>query len=95
MIKENVNRILEEKIASFRPGSLIKGRIVRVLNDEVIIDIGFKSEGLTLREEFKGKANELKEGDEVYVVIESLDPDANGFIPLSKEKADIMLYWEK
>ncbi|HOK55751.1 MAG TPA: 30S ribosomal protein S1 [bacterium] len=95
MVKENVNKVLEEKIASFKPGSLIKGRVVDILNEEVIIDIGFKSEGVTSKEEFKGRGNELKKGEEVYVVIESLDPDSNGLIPLSKEKADIMLYWEQ
>ncbi|MFN4226821.1 MAG: S1 RNA-binding domain-containing protein [Candidatus Ratteibacteria bacterium] len=95
MAKKNVNKILEEKIESFRPGSLIKGRVVEVVKDEVIIDIGFKSEGVVLREEFKSKMNEIKKDEEVYVVIESLDPDANGLIPLSKEKADIMLHWEQ
>ncbi|MCM8784673.1 MAG: 30S ribosomal protein S1 [Candidatus Omnitrophica bacterium] len=95
MAKENVNKILEEKIESFRPGSLIKGRIVDVIKEEVIIDIGFKSEGVVLKEEFKSRMNELKKGEEVYVVIESLDPDTNGLIPLSKEKADIMLCWEQ
>jgi small subunit ribosomal protein S1 len=96
MVKEQViNKILEEKIASFKPGSLIKGRIVNILNESVIIDIGFKSEGITPKEEFKGIQNNLKKGEEVYVVIESLDPDSNGFIPLSKEKADIELNWGK
>jgi len=95
MMKENVNKVLEEKIASFKPGSLVKGRVIDVVNEEVIIDIGFKSEGVTLKEEFKSKGNEIKRGEEVYVVIESLDPDSNGLIPLSKEKADIMLNWEQ
>lgn len=89
-----VSRLLEEKIASFRPGSLVKGTIVRLSNDEVIIDIGYKSEGVTPREEFKGKKDEVKEGMEVMIVVESLDPDSNGLIPLSKEKADIIINWE-
>jgi small subunit ribosomal protein S1 len=95
MIKENVNKVLEEKIASYKPGSLVKGRVVDVVNEEVIIDIGFKSEGVTLKDEFKSRGNEIKKGEEVYVIIESLDPDSNGLIPLSKEKADIMLNWEQ
>jgi len=89
-----VSRLLEEKIASFKPGSLVKGMIVRLTNDEVIIDIGYKSEGVTPREEFKGQKDNIKEGIEVQIVVESLDPDSNGLIPLSKEKADIMLNWE-
>lgn len=90
-----INKLLEEKILSFKPGSLIKGRIMNILNEEVIIDIGFKSEGVTPREEFKANKDNLKIGDEVDVVVESLDPDPNGLIPLSKEKADIILNWEK
>ncbi|MCM8805075.1 MAG: S1 RNA-binding domain-containing protein, partial [Candidatus Omnitrophica bacterium] len=95
MVEEHVNKILEEKIATFKPGSLIKGKIINILNEGVVIDIGFKSEGITSKEEFKGIQDNLKKGDEVYVVIESLDPDPNGFIPLSKEKADIELNWGK
>jgi len=89
-----VSRLLEEKIASFKPGSLVKGTVVRLTNDEVIIDIGYKSEGVAQREEFKGQKDNVKEGMEVQIVVESLDPDSNGLIPLSKEKADIILNWE-
>lgn len=95
MVTNQLNEILEEKIASFKPGALVKGRIIDVRNEEVIIDIGFKSEGMTPKEEFKGRQNDLNVGEEVYVVINSLDPDSNGFIPLSKEKADIELNWDK
>ncbi|MGB9678200.1 MAG: 30S ribosomal protein S1, partial [Candidatus Ratteibacteria bacterium] len=93
MVKESVNKILEEKISNYKPGSIVRGKIVSILNDAVVIDIGFKSEGITPKEEFKGIQDTIKVGDEVFVVIESLDPDANGFIPLSKEKADIELNW--
>ncbi len=92
MVKESVNKILEEKISNYKPGSMVRGKIVSILNDAVVIDIGFKSEGITPKEEFKGIQDTIKV-DEVFVVIESLDPDANGFIPLSKEKADIELNW--
>ncbi|MCM8771525.1 MAG: 30S ribosomal protein S1 [Candidatus Omnitrophica bacterium] len=95
MVKEQVNKLLEEKIASFKPGSLVKGKIINIMNEEVVIDIGFKSEGITPRDEFKGKKDNLQIGEEVFVVIDSLEPDSNGFIPLSKEKADILLNWEK
>jgi small subunit ribosomal protein S1 len=94
MTKEmDVGKLLEEKISGFKPGSLIKGRIVRVLEEDVIIDIGYKSEGIVLKEEFKG--DNIYEGQEVDIIVESLDPDEHGFIPLSKEKADVILNWEK
>ena len=94
MVKEEVSKLLEEKIASFKPGSMVKGKVIKVMNEEVIIDIGYKSEGVTPREEFKRDKDNIKEGMEVDVVVESLDPDSNGLIPLSKEKADIILNWE-
>ena len=93
-MKNEVSKLLEEKISSFKPGSLVKGTVVRISNDEVIIDIGYKSEGAAPREEFKGMQDDVKEGMEVMIVVESLDPDSNGLIPLSKEKADITLNWE-
>jgi len=94
MTKElDVGKLLEEKISGFKPGSLIKGRVVRVLEEDVIIDIGYKSEGVVLKEEFKG--DNIYEGQEVDIIVESLDPDEHGFIPLSKEKADVIINWEK
>ncbi len=95
MTREEVAELLEQKLSSFKPGSLVKGRVVKVLGDEVIIDIEYKSEGSAPREEFKREQDELVEGIEVDVIVESLDPESSGLIPLSKEKADIILNWEK
>ncbi|HPP12023.1 MAG TPA: 30S ribosomal protein S1 [bacterium] len=95
MSSSEVSKLLEEKLQSFKPGSLIRGRVVRVSEGEVIIDIGYKSEGCALLEEFKRDKNTIVPGMEVDVVVESLDPDANGLIPLSKEKADVLVNWEK
>ncbi|HOL21895.1 MAG TPA: S1 RNA-binding domain-containing protein [bacterium] len=89
----DIGKLLEEKISGFKPGSLVKGRVVRIMEEEVVIDIGYKSEGVALKEEFKGE--DTCEGQEIDVVVESLDPDEHGFIPLSKEKADVILNWEK
>jgi small subunit ribosomal protein S1 len=94
MAREEVSKLLEEKISSFKPGSLIKGKVLRVANEDVIIDIEYKSEGVASIEEFKNSPVENIEGMEVSVIVESLDPDKSGLIPLSKEKADILLHWE-
>jgi len=90
----DVGKILEEKLLSFKPGSLIKGTVVRV-DKEVIVDFGYKTEGYVLREEFKSEQDKIKPGTQVDLIVESLDPDPNGLILLSKEKADIMLNWDK
>jgi len=93
--KVDVGKLLEEKLLAFKPGSLITGRVVKVGDGEVIIDIGYKSEGVTPLEEFKKDQDSVAPGMEVSVVVESLDPDSSGLIPLSKEKADTHLNWEK
>lgn len=90
----DVGKILEEKLLSFKPGSLIKGTVIRV-DKEVIVDFGYKTEGYVLREEFKSEQDSIKPGMKVDLIVESLDPDTNGLILLSKEKADITLNWEK
>lgn len=94
MTKElDVGKLLEEKILGFKPGTMIKGKVVRIMDEYVVIDIEYKSEGVALKEEFKGDS--ISEGEKVEVVVESLDPTEHGFIPLSKEKADLILNWEK
>jgi len=90
----DVGKILEEKLLSFKPGSLIKGTVIRV-DKEVIVDFGYKTEGYVLKEEFKSDQDDIKPGMEIDLIVESLDPDPNGLILLSKEKADIMLNWDK
>ncbi len=95
MSTQDVGKLLEEKIAGFKPGSLVKGKVVRVVGEEVIVDIDYKSEGVAPKEEFKREIDEIIPGEEVNVIVESLDPDVHGLIPLSKEKADVILNWEK
>lgn len=95
MSAQDVGKLLEEKIAGFKPGSVVKGRVVRVVGEDVIVDINYKSEGAVPREEFKREIDEIIPGEEVNVVIESLNPNVHGLIPLSKEKADVFLNWEK
>ena len=58
----------------------------------MIIDVGYKSEGRIPRSEFKD-AKEVKIGDEIDVVIESLEPNDNGLLLFSKERADLSLNW--
>ncbi|MCM8758755.1 MAG: 30S ribosomal protein S1 [Candidatus Omnitrophica bacterium] len=94
MKDRDVGKILEEKLQCFKPGSMIKGTVIRV-DKEVIIDFGYKTEGYVPKEEFKSQQDKIEPGQEFDLIVESLDPDPNGLILLSKEKADIMLNWEK
>lgn len=76
-----------------KEGEPIKGKIVSIVGDNVIIDVGFKSEGTISLNEFANK-DEVKVGDEVEVVLESVE-DKDGNLVLSKQRADFLKVWEK
>ncbi|MGY8787720.1 MAG: 30S ribosomal protein S1 [Fidelibacterota bacterium] len=73
--------------------SLIKGRVVGMNDRDVLIDIGFKSEGIIDRHEFH-KDDLPTIGDQVEVYLEFIE-DASGNTILSKEKADFMRRWQE
>ena len=88
--KEDFAAMLHESFggASGIEGTVIKGRVVAIENDTVVIDVGLKSEGRVLLKEFSapGQAAEIKAGDEVEVFLERME-DRNGDVMLSREKA--------
>ena len=98
--KENSNEIdieIENKYSStfgdISEHSLIEGRVVGMNDRDVLIDIGFKSEGIIDRSEFR--SDDLPEiGDQVEVYLEFIE-DASGNTILSKEKADFMRRWKE
>ncbi len=83
----------EATMASIAEGEIVKSKVLRVTDNAVILDLGFKSEGSVSLEEFS-EPELLKEGDEVEVFLENLE-DQDGAVVLSKKKADFMRVWEK
>jgi len=79
-----------------REGEIVNGTVLRVGKDNVVVDIGFKSEGVIPIAEFHGPTGEIgvKPGDKVDVLVESRE-DENGLVLLSKEKADKMKVWDE
>src|SRR5262245_17498230 len=77
-------------------GQIVKGLIVQVNKDSVVVDIGGKSEGVISVSEFIDAHGgvTIKAGDRVDVFIESRESD-DGLISLSKEKADKMKVWDE
>ena len=73
--------------------SIIDGTVVRVEGDEVLIDIGYKSEGIVPLDEWEEGAPAPKPGDTVAVLLEEIE-DEFGLILLSKRKADRIRQWE-
>ncbi len=88
--KESFAALLEETLGSGSglEGTVVKGRVIAIENDMVLIDVGLKSEGRVPLKEFTpaGKAPEIKPGDTVEVYLERME-DKNGDAQLSREKA--------
>jgi small subunit ribosomal protein S1 len=88
---EQMLSMYEGTMASIAEGEIVKSKVLRVTDNAVILDVGFKSEGSVPLDEFKDIP---KEGDEVEVFLEHLE-DQEGAVVLSKKKADFMRVWEK
>ncbi|MFH2068467.1 MAG: 30S ribosomal protein S1 [Candidatus Omnitrophota bacterium] len=91
---ENLTELLLRQVNTFKPGNIISGKIVNLASDYVLVDIGYKTEGFIPRNEFKDFEN-LEPGQEIRVMLESLEPAESGLIVLSKEKADLVLNWDR
>ncbi len=88
-----MDTILSDNATDLTPGKLIKGKVIGFAGDDVVVEVGLKSEGLIPREEFAAMTD-LKIGDEVDVLLESLEGD-DGLIELSKRKADRQIAWQR
>jgi small subunit ribosomal protein S1 len=85
--------MFEKTLSTISENEIITGRIVAISNNEVAIDIGFKSEGIVPLSEFTNR-DELKIGDEVEVFLENIE-DSDGKMVLSRRRADFMRVWER
>lgn len=81
---------------SIKEGDVLEGSVVDIRRDQVMVNVGFKSEGSVPIEEFRNFDGEIevKPGDMVKVVVEQVE-DANGAIVLSKERADALESWDR
>jgi len=77
----------------FAAGEIVKGLILEVRNKEVLVDIGYKSEGVVSRGEFLDP-EAIKVGDEIDVLIEKLE-DKEGMVILSHEQAEFKKNWDR
>ncbi len=89
---EYLEEVLKTKVDSRLPGTILKGTIVSQIGNDVIIEIGLKSEGVVDASEFDS-SDEIEPGKEVEVLLEDID-SAGELIPLSKRKADRIRGWE-
>jgi len=84
--------LLKEDAKEFKPGTILTGKVIGNAGDDVVIDVGFKSEGLINKSEFDD-VSAIHPGDEMEVLLEGIDAES-GTIQLSKRKADRIRGWE-
>jgi small subunit ribosomal protein S1 len=88
---EQMLSMYEGTMSQIAEGEIVKSKVLRITENAVILDVGFKSEGSVSLDEFKERP---KEGEEVEVFLEHLE-DQEGAVVLSKKKADFMRVWER
>jgi len=94
--EESFQELYEESLKSIKEGEVVRGNIIQVTDDYVMVDIGYKSEGQIRISEFTDEEGEVtaKVGDQVDVLLEYHE-DENGEIVLSKEKATKIKVWDE
>ncbi len=75
-------------------GGIVPGRVIEIVGDQVVVDVGYKSEGLVPLNEWEDGEEPPKPGDEIEVLLEGMDDDT-GEVVLSRKKAHRMRAWER
>ena len=83
----------EGTTSEFEEGEVVRGRVVHVGSSEVLVDVGYKSEGSIPIEEFHRAGTLPKVGEDIEVYLEAKE-DSEGLIVLSKDKADKIKVWD-
>ncbi len=90
---DNLSDLYAQSLRTIAEGQIVKGRIIALTPQDVLVDISFKSEGSISRMEFSDP-DSLKVGDEIEVFVENIE-DEQGMVILSKYKADRQKGWER
>jgi len=92
----NIEEMYEQSLRQIQEGELITGEIIKIDEEYVLVDIGYKSEGIIPIREFKDADGKLtaKAGDKVDVVLERKEND-EGVVTLSMERAKKIKVWDQ
>jgi small subunit ribosomal protein S1 len=91
--RAEMEKMYEETLKNFTEGSIVEGTVLEVRSNEVLVDIGYKSEGVIAGGEFRD-LSEVNAGDVLQVLLAQIEDD-EGMVVLSKEKADQKIRWER
>jgi small subunit ribosomal protein S1 len=90
---EELSQLYDESLKHIQEGEIVRGRIVYIGRDSVLVDVGYKSEGTIDLEEFPERGRDLRVGEEIDVLLEQKE-DSEGQVILSKEKANRIKIWD-
>jgi len=82
---EELDRLYEESLKHIQEGEIVRGRVVQIGRDSVLVDVGYKSEGVIDLDEFPDRGRDLEIGEELDVLLEQKE-DSEGQVILSKER---------
>ena len=91
--RDVLTKLYDQTISEFKEGEILQGKIITIDDKEIVVDIGFKSEGTIPVDEFD-TTEELHIGDEIEVYLDNIE-DKDGQMVLSKKKADFTRTWQK
>ena len=91
--REELEQLYEESLKHIQEGEIVRGRVVHIGRDSVLVDVGYKSEGIIDLDEFPDQGRHLQVGEEVDVLLEEKE-DSEGQVILSKEKANRIKIWD-
>ncbi|PSQ73227.1 MAG: 30S ribosomal protein S1 [Bacteroidetes bacterium QH_9_64_21] len=91
-VYDQFREVVDETAIDVREQDIVEGRVLQVNEDYVVIDIGYKSDGIVPRDEFEGE--DIRPGDTVEVYLERKE-DQDGQLVLSKEQADKVRRWQR
>ena len=87
-------KLYSQSLKQFKAGTLVRARVLQIRSGVVMLDLGYKSDGIIPVEQFsEEELKALKPGDELEVLLEAAE-DANGNIMLSREKAKKLQVWD-
>jgi len=95
--QEDMQTLYETSMKSLQEGNVLKGKVINIAGDSVIVDGGLKSEGIVSLQEFspkEGESQPVRVDDEVEVMIVGREKES-GLLRLSKKRVDEIKTWEK
>lgn len=93
---EELLEMYDEALTELSEGEIVRGRVMQIKPNELVVDIGYKSEGLVPIDQVTDRSGELKvsQGEEIDVFIERLE-DPSGYVMLSRDKAERVIVWDQ